>query len=124
MTGITGTDGKTSTTELLRAILNEAGCHAGSVGTLGYCFGGRWVDSDLTTPDPIALHGAFRRMVDFGLTDACMEVSSHSLIQQRVADVRYDAAVADQHHARPPGHAPDRGELRRRQAPALRRAGP
>jgi UDP-N-acetylmuramoyl-L-alanyl-D-glutamate--2,6-diaminopimelate ligase len=93
MTGITGTDGKTSTTELLRTILNESGSPAGSVGTLGFCLGGRWLDSDLTTPDPIALHGAFRRMVDVGLSDACMEVSSHSLLQQRVAHVNYDVAI-------------------------------
>jgi UDP-N-acetylmuramoyl-L-alanyl-D-glutamate--2,6-diaminopimelate ligase len=93
LTGITGTDGKTSTTEILRAILNEAGRPAASVGTLGYCIDGRWTDSDLTTPDPIALHAAFARMVDVGMTDACMEVSSHSLIQRRVAHVDFDVAV-------------------------------
>ncbi|MHC4481411.1 MAG: UDP-N-acetylmuramoyl-L-alanyl-D-glutamate--2,6-diaminopimelate ligase, partial [Planctomycetota bacterium] len=93
VTGITGTDGKTSTTEILRTILNEAGHPAASIGTLGYCIDGQWVDSDLTTPGPIALHSSFRRMLEFGLTDACMEVSSHSLVQHRVADVDFDAAV-------------------------------
>jgi len=93
VTGITGTDGKTSTTEILRTILNEAGRPAASVGTLGYCIDGRWADSDLTTPDPVALHRAFARMVELGMTDACMEVSSHSLIQHRVAHVDFDVAV-------------------------------
>jgi len=93
LTGITGTDGKTSTTEILRCILNEAGFAAGSIGTLGYCIGGRWLDAELTTPDPVSLHRSLRRMLEIGLTDACMEVSSHSLIQQRVAHLRFDAAV-------------------------------
>jgi UDP-N-acetylmuramoyl-L-alanyl-D-glutamate--2,6-diaminopimelate ligase len=93
VTGVTGTDGKTSTTEILRAILSEAGRPAASIGTLGYCIGGRWIDSPLTTPDPVSLHSAFGRMVDFGVDDVCMEVSSHSLVQQRVADVDFDAAV-------------------------------
>ncbi len=93
ITGITGTDGKTSTTEILRTILNEAGRPAGSIGTLGYRIEERWLDSDLTTPDPIALHRSFRRMLDVGLRDVCMEVSSHSLIHQRVAEVAFDAAV-------------------------------
>ena len=44
-------------------------------------------------PDPITLHSVFRRMADMGLSDVCMEVSSHSLIQQRVAHINYDAAV-------------------------------
>ncbi|MGD2174321.1 MAG: UDP-N-acetylmuramoyl-L-alanyl-D-glutamate--2,6-diaminopimelate ligase [Candidatus Brocadiaceae bacterium] len=93
VTGITGTDGKTSTTEILRAILSETGTPAGSIGTLGYWIDGHWLDSDLTTPDPVALHESFRRMVEVGIGDVCMEVSSHSLIQSRVADVAFEAAV-------------------------------
>ncbi|MHC4591088.1 MAG: UDP-N-acetylmuramoyl-L-alanyl-D-glutamate--2,6-diaminopimelate ligase [Planctomycetota bacterium] len=93
VTGVTGTDGKTSTVELLRTILTEAGSPAASIGTLGYFIDGQWVDSDLTTPGPVELHSSFRRMLQFGLTDACMEVSSHSLMQHRVADVAFDAGV-------------------------------
>ncbi|MCD6416092.1 MAG: UDP-N-acetylmuramoyl-L-alanyl-D-glutamate--2,6-diaminopimelate ligase [Planctomycetes bacterium] len=96
VTGVTGTDGKTSTTEILRSILTEAGYLAGSIGTLGYWIDGRrtyrW-RGGLTTPDPIALHESFRRMADTGISDVCIEVSSHSLIQSRVANVRFDAAV-------------------------------
>lgn len=93
ITGVTGTDGKTSTTEILRAILNEAGCVAHSVGTLGYRTAARWHETGLTTPCPIKLHGLFRRMADAGVEDCCMEVSSESLVQDRVRDVDFDAAV-------------------------------
>jgi UDP-N-acetylmuramoyl-L-alanyl-D-glutamate--2,6-diaminopimelate ligase len=93
VTGITGTEGKTSTTELLRLMLTQAGHPAGSIGTLGCCFGDRWTETDLTTPDAIVLHETLSQMLQAGLTDACMEVSSHSLAMHRVADVDFDAAV-------------------------------
>jgi UDP-N-acetylmuramoyl-L-alanyl-D-glutamate--2,6-diaminopimelate ligase len=93
VTGVTGTKGKTTTTEILRAIFSEAGRSAASVGTLGYCIAGHWLDSDLTTPSPISLHSAFARMARLDVTDVSMEVSSHSLIQHRVADVPFAAAV-------------------------------
>ena len=92
-TGITGTDGKTSTTYILRAILAEAGHSAGAIGTLGYAIGESVLDSDLTTPGPIPLHEAFDRMLKAGLTDVCMEVSSHALVHRRTAHVQFDAAV-------------------------------
>jgi UDP-N-acetylmuramoyl-L-alanyl-D-glutamate--2,6-diaminopimelate ligase len=93
VTGVTGTDGKTSTTYILRAILAEAGHPAGAIGTLGYAIGESVLDSDLTTPGPIPLHEAFDRMLHAGLTDVCMEVSSHSLAMGRVAHVAFDAAA-------------------------------
>ncbi len=93
LTGVTGTDGKTSTTEILRTILERTGSPAGSIGTLGYQLKGRRVESELTTPDPIDLHRWLRRMADAGIRDVCMEVSSHSLVQSRVADVDFDLAV-------------------------------
>jgi len=92
-TGVTGTKGKTTTTELLRSILTEAGRSAGSIGTLGYCIGEQWVESDLTTPGAVALHKALLEMVQAGVTDLCMEVSSHSLVLHRVADVPFAAAI-------------------------------
>jgi len=93
VTGVTGTDGKTSTTEILRTILNESGTQAGTIGTLGYWIDGHRTDSDLTTPDSIALHESLHRMSKVGLRHVCMEVSSHSLVQHRVAHVDYDVAV-------------------------------
>jgi len=91
--GVTGTDGKTTTTELIRAILREAGCRAGSLGTVTYNLGARSVDSDQTTPHPLRLHAMFREMTDAGLTHVAMEVSSHSLVHHRTAHVPFRAAV-------------------------------
>jgi len=93
VTGITGTDGKTSTTHILNAILEEAGRSCGTIGTLGYTIGDRQFDTDLTTPGALALHRTFDQMRAAGLQDVCMEVSSHSLVLQRVADVAFDTAV-------------------------------
>jgi UDP-N-acetylmuramoyl-L-alanyl-D-glutamate--2,6-diaminopimelate ligase len=93
ITGVTGTNGKTSTTAVLREVLATAGRTTGSIGTLGYWMDGHWLESDLTTPEPAALHGALRRMADAGVTHVCMEVSSDSLVQHRVADVAFEAAV-------------------------------
>jgi UDP-N-acetylmuramoyl-L-alanyl-D-glutamate--2,6-diaminopimelate ligase len=90
--GVTGTDGKTTTTELCAAILNEAGRRAGSLGTVRYNLGGRSIDSSQTTPHPLMLHAMLREMADAGLTHVCMEVSSHSLMQKRTADVPFEAA--------------------------------
>ncbi|MDP6106929.1 MAG: UDP-N-acetylmuramoyl-L-alanyl-D-glutamate--2,6-diaminopimelate ligase [Candidatus Brocadiia bacterium] len=93
MVGVTGTDGKTTTTELCRAILNEAGLKVGSLGTVKYNFAAHAVDSPQTTPHPLALHAMLREMVQEGLTHVCMEVSSHAIVQQRTADVPFDVAV-------------------------------
>lgn len=90
---VTGTDGKTTTTELCRAILTEAGHPTGSLGTVHYSLGSRTVDSDQTTPHPLVLHALLREMLDRGLTHVCMEVSSHSLVQRRTAHVPFKAAV-------------------------------
>lgn len=91
--GVTGTDGKTTTTELIRAILTEDGNLTGCLTTEESDLGSRTVDSSQTTPHPIALHGMLREMADAGLTHACMEVSSHSLVHQRTAHIPFDTAV-------------------------------
>ncbi len=91
--GVTGTDGKTTTTELIHAILAEDDNMTGCLTTECADLGSRSVDSTQTTPHPITLHGMFREMVDAGVTHASMEVSSHSLIHQRTAHVPFDTAV-------------------------------
>jgi len=93
MIGVTGTNGKTSTVELLREILRQDERSAGSIGTLGFCFGDDRVESDLTTPPAERLHGSLSTMHAAGLTDVCMEASSDALIQHRVSDVAFDVAV-------------------------------
>lgn len=93
MVGVTGTDGKTTTTELCRAILATAGHEAGALGTVSYNLGGCTLHSNQTTPHPLALHGMLREMECEGLTHVCMEVSSHSLVQKRTADVPFRVAA-------------------------------
>ncbi|MFW5915192.1 MAG: Mur ligase family protein, partial [Planctomycetota bacterium] len=91
--GVTGTDGKTTTTELVRAVLEEDGHPSGCLTTEQSDLGDRTCDSAQTTPHPLALHGLFREMTDAGLTHACMEVSSHALAHHRTAHVPFDTAI-------------------------------
>ncbi|MCB0880456.1 MAG: UDP-N-acetylmuramoyl-L-alanyl-D-glutamate--2,6-diaminopimelate ligase, partial [Thermoleophilia bacterium] len=89
--GVTGTNGKTTTTFLLRAMLAAAGRTSGLVGTTGVVVGGTELETGFTTPEAPDLHGLLRQMVDAGDDSAAIEVSSHALDQGRVANVRYAA---------------------------------
>jgi UDP-N-acetylmuramoyl-L-alanyl-D-glutamate--2,6-diaminopimelate ligase len=94
--GITGTNGKTTTTALVRHLLNRDG-HAGSIGTLGAFDGsGRPVTStagSLTTPGPIDLQATLAALVARGVTHVAMETSSHSLDQGRLDGLNFAAAI-------------------------------
>ncbi|MBE3069038.1 MAG: UDP-N-acetylmuramoyl-L-alanyl-D-glutamate--2,6-diaminopimelate ligase [Planctomycetes bacterium] len=87
--GVTGTNGKTTTTYLVRGILERAGRPTGVLGTIGYFIGRREIPSRLTTPDADDLAAYFAEMVESGLTAAVMEVSSHALHQRRTAGIRF-----------------------------------
>jgi UDP-N-acetylmuramoyl-L-alanyl-D-glutamate--2,6-diaminopimelate ligase len=91
--GVTGTNGKTTTTYLLRAVLESAGRPCGLVGTVETVVGGRPEPATHTTPDPVALHALLARMREAGDAACAMEVSSHALAQRRVAGVRFAAAL-------------------------------
>src|SRR2546422_1046402 len=93
LVGVTGTNGKTTTTYLLEAIWRAAGWHPGVVGTISYRFDGASQPAPLTTPDPIALQALLAEMRAAGTTHVALEVSSHALAQGRVAGCRFDAAV-------------------------------
>ncbi|MFO7156219.1 MAG: UDP-N-acetylmuramoyl-L-alanyl-D-glutamate--2,6-diaminopimelate ligase [Pseudomonadota bacterium] len=94
LAGVTGTNGKTTTTFLLASILEAAGEKAGILGTVGTFVGGeRIANTGLTTPGPLELAAELRRIVDRGCTCAAMEVSSHALEQERVAGLRFAAAA-------------------------------
>lgn len=90
---VTGTNGKTTTTYLLEAMSAAAYASTGVIGTLGYKFGGRTVETAHTTPDPLELHRIFREMVDAGVETVVMEVSSHALMQERVHGLTFKAAA-------------------------------
>ena len=89
--GVTGTNGKTTTTFLLRAMLAAAGRSSGLVGTTGIVVGGEERAANFTTPEAPDLHALLRDMVDAGDDSAAIEVSSHALDQKRIANVRFAA---------------------------------
>ena len=93
MTGVTGTNGKTSTVQLIAEALTLAGETAGSIGTLGAGLHGHLVAGERTTPDVIAVHRQIAGMRDAGASHVAMEVSSHALDQGRVHEVAFRIAV-------------------------------
>ncbi len=93
MVGVTGTNGKTTTTYLIEAIFREAGYHTGLIGTIINKIGDRVFPVTNTTPESLDLQLLLRQMVEAGVTHVVMEVSSHALKLDRVAGVEYDLAV-------------------------------
>lgn len=91
--GVTGTNGKTTTTYLLHHLLNQVGKKTGLIGTIEYKIGDTIIESTHTTPDAIRLSAFFRQMVDEGCQACSMEVSSHALAQERVEGHRFQVAV-------------------------------
>ncbi len=91
--GVTGTNGKTTTTYMLEAILKASGRKTGIIGTLGIRYGGREKPSDLTTPDPIPLQKTLAEMVACGVEYVVMEVSAHALYYHKTAGVRFCAGI-------------------------------
>ncbi len=93
VTGITGTNGKTTCAWLLAAALNASGRSCAYLGTLGSGLGGEIVAGTHTTPDAVSLHRQLAHLRDAGALAVAMEVSSHALDQHRCAGVRFQVAV-------------------------------
>ena len=93
MTGITGTNGKTTTTYLLESILTAAGHAVGVIGTINCRYNGRTFDSPVTTPESADLQRLLADMRRNGVTHVVMEVSSHGIDMQRIGGCRFDLAV-------------------------------
>jgi len=91
--GVTGTNGKTTTTHLIAAILEAAGVRTGSIGTLGARLGGAMWPTGTTTPLALELQELLAEMRDRGARAVAMEVSSHALALDRVCDVEFAAGV-------------------------------
>jgi len=91
--GVTGTNGKTTTTRMIAAICNRANQPCGIIGTVGAEFGSRSWTLANTTPLPPELHGILAAMRDEGARVVAMEVSSHALALDRVDDVRFRVGV-------------------------------
>jgi UDP-N-acetylmuramoyl-L-alanyl-D-glutamate--2,6-diaminopimelate ligase len=93
LVGITGTNGKTTTSYLLAAIFEAAGMRCGLVGTVGYRIGSSEVDAARTTPEASELQRMLREMVAQGSGACVMEVSSHALALRRADHLHFAAAV-------------------------------
>ena len=91
--GLTGTNGKTTVTHLIRHMLEQTGEKCGLIGTNGVFFGEVARESARTTPESLELYGILREMADAGMTCCAMEVSSHSLVLDRVLGLPFAAAA-------------------------------
>lgn len=93
VTGITGTNGKSTTAFLIESILTAAGRKSALLGTIEYHVVGHVYPAPHTTPEGLELARLFNEALALGATDAVMEVSSHALAQERVFGVPFDVAV-------------------------------
>ena len=89
MLGVTGTNGKTTTTYLVKHMLEDTGRKVGLIGTNQNLIGDEVVETERTTPESYELHALFARMRDAGCTHVIMEVSSHSLVLDRVHGIHF-----------------------------------
>ena len=93
MVGVTGTKGKTTTTHMIKAVLEAAGHKVGMVGTNGVYYLGRHKETANTTPESYELQKTFRQFLDAGCDTALMEVSSQGLMMDRVAGIHFHVGV-------------------------------
>ena len=91
--GITGTNGKTSTSHIIAEMLKRNGKNVGVIGTNGVFYGGNKFDCPLTTPDSDFLHKTFFDMREAGVEIVVMEVSAHAIDQKRINGINFDIGV-------------------------------
>ena len=91
--GVTGTNGKTTTTTLIKTILDMTGEKTGLIGTNSIVIGDKAIPAEFTTPESFVLHKIFRDMADAGVKHCIMEVSSHSIELFRVYGVKFKLGV-------------------------------
>jgi len=95
--GVTGTGGKTTTTELIASIFHEAGYRISWINSLGARIAGQWLQSNwrLTTPGPFLLQGLLRWMKRSGSNWVILEATSHGLAQRRLGGIRFNLQRVD-----------------------------
>lgn len=91
--GVTGTNGKTTTTHFITSILTAAGVKCGLIGTLGVFYDGNFTEPTLTTPDPLELHKIFYEMNDKGVEAVIMEVSAHAAYYKKLFGIDFEIGV-------------------------------
>ncbi len=93
LVGVTGTNGKTTVTNLIKHLLSTSAQRVGLIGTVHYDLGARVVPSYRTTPESLELYGMLAQMREAGCRQAAMEVSSHGIDQHRVLGMQFGVAV-------------------------------
>ncbi len=93
LVGVTGTNGKTTTATMLADLFEALGYKTGLISTVTYRIAGEHYNSTHTTPDTLRLNGLLREMVEAGCDYCFMEVSSHSVVQDRIAGLEFAGAV-------------------------------
>ncbi len=93
LVGITGTNGKTTTSYMLSSIFECAGRKAGVIGTLGISYADKIISPELTTPDPIYLHSVLADMVKCGVEYVFMEVSAHAIYFDKIEGLKFEVGI-------------------------------
>lgn len=93
LVGVTGTNGKTTVATLLFNLFSRLGFHVGLLSTVQNQIGERIVEATHTTPDPISLNSLLKEMVEDGCDYCFMEVSSHAIVQQRIAGLKFAGGI-------------------------------
>jgi len=91
--GITGTNGKTTTSQIIKSIMDESGEKCAVIGTNGVFYGSKTVETGMTTPDPLVLHKLFADMVSDDIKYVVMEVSAHALYFDKVEGINFFIGV-------------------------------
>lgn len=93
LVGVTGTNGKTTVATLLFQLFTQLGYHVGLLSTVQNQIGDRVIPATHTTPDPIQLNHLLSEMIEEGCDYCFMEVSSHAVVQQRIAGLKFTGAI-------------------------------
>lgn len=93
LVAVTGTNGKTTTTYMLKSIFDKNKNKTAIIGTLGISYGDIFISPELTTPDPIFLHGVFADMAEAGIEYVFMEVSAHALYFDKISGLHFTAGI-------------------------------
>lgn len=91
--GITGTNGKTTTTYVIKSVLGKANIKCGVIGTNGTMVGDVKLNSNLTTPDPIELHKLFYKMLKMKVKVVVMEISAHAIYLNKIDGIKFNTIV-------------------------------
>ena len=91
--GVVGTNGKTSVSHILSAILKERGYEVGVIGTIGTYYKGEKIESNLTTPDCLSLYKTIYRMASLGIDALVMEISAHAISQRRTEGLYFHSLI-------------------------------